>query len=178
MCIVPLRGHKNRPQLGYPHSCLSGVGPICSLLQCGHNGCDSVSNHQPHDRLLNRLFRRRSTKTSKLRVTGLCAGNSPGTSEFAAQMASYAENVYSPHKWPVTRKMFPFGGKPLSKPWLPGSATHKCGSKGGGLKLTVNHIVLLAWPYLINWVLCLYRGPVPLTIFPSQFKFDGNFILL
>ena len=43
--------------------------------------------------LLNRLFRRRSKKTSKLRVTGLCAGNSPGTGEFPAQMASYAENI-------------------------------------------------------------------------------------
>ena len=44
--------------------------------------------------LLNRLFRRRrSKKASKLRVTGLCAGNSPGTGEFPAQMASYAENV-------------------------------------------------------------------------------------
>ena len=58
-----------------------------------HNGRDSVSNHQPHDCLLNRLFRRRSKKTSKLRVTGLCAGNAPGTSEFPAQMASKAENV-------------------------------------------------------------------------------------
>ena len=58
--------------------------------QWRHN---SVSNHQPLDCLLNRLFRRRSKKTSKLRVTGLCAGNSPGTGEFPAQMASYAENV-------------------------------------------------------------------------------------
>ena len=57
------------------------------------NGRDSVSNHQPHDCLLNRLFRRRSKKTSKLFVTGLCAGNSPGTGEFPAQMASNAENV-------------------------------------------------------------------------------------
>ena len=40
-------------------------------LQWRHNGHDSVSNHQPHDCLLNRLFRRRSKKTSKLRVTGL-----------------------------------------------------------------------------------------------------------
>ena len=32
-------------------------------------------------------------KTSKLRVTGLCAGNSPGTGEFPPQMASNAENV-------------------------------------------------------------------------------------
>ena len=30
-------------------------------------------------------------KTSKRRVTGLCAGNSPGTGEFPAQMASYVE---------------------------------------------------------------------------------------
>ena len=58
-----------------------------------HNGPDSVSNDQHHDCLLNRLFRRRSKKTSKLRVTGLCVGNSPGTGEFSAQMAIYAENV-------------------------------------------------------------------------------------
>ena len=60
-------------------------------LRWRHNERDSVSNHQPQDCLLNRLFRRRSKKTSKLRVTGLCVGNSPGTAEFPAQMASYAE---------------------------------------------------------------------------------------
>ena len=38
--------------------------------------------------------RRRSKKTSELRVIGLCARNSPGTGEFPAQMASYAENVF------------------------------------------------------------------------------------
>ena len=53
-----------------------------------------VSNHHPRDCLLNRLYRRGSKKTSKLRVTGLCAGNSPVTSEFPAQMASNAENVF------------------------------------------------------------------------------------
>ena len=58
-----------------------------------HNGSHGVSNHQPHHCLLNRLFRRRSKKTSKLRVTGLCAGNSPVTGEYPAQMASNAENV-------------------------------------------------------------------------------------
>ena len=62
-------------------------------LRWRHNERDSISNHQPHDCLLNCLFRSRSKKTSKLRVTGLCAGNSPGTGEFPAQMASYAENV-------------------------------------------------------------------------------------
>ena len=43
--------------------------------------------------LLNRLFRRRSKKTSKLCVTGFCAGNSPLTGEFPAQTASYAEKI-------------------------------------------------------------------------------------
>ena len=62
-------------------------------LQWCHNERDSVSNHKPHDCLLNCVFRRRSKKTTKLRVTGLFAGNSPGTGEFPAQMASYAENV-------------------------------------------------------------------------------------
>ena len=60
-----------------------------------HNDHDGVSNHQPHGCLLNRLFRRRLKKTSKLRVTGLCVGNS-------------SRPVNSPHKGPVTRKMFPF----------------------------------------------------------------------
>ena len=62
-------------------------------LRWRHNDGDSVSNHQPHDCLLKHLFRRRSKKPSKLPVTGLCAGNSPGTGGFPAQMASYAENV-------------------------------------------------------------------------------------
>ena len=63
----------------------------CDSLHWRHNDHDGVSNHQPHGCLLNRLFRRRSKKTSKLRVTGLCVGNSPGP-------------VNSPHKGPVTRK--------------------------------------------------------------------------
>ena len=64
-------------------------------LHWRHNDHDGVSNHQPNGCLLNRLFRRRSKKTSKLRVTGLCAGNSRGP-------------VNSPHEGTVTRKMFPF----------------------------------------------------------------------
>ena len=70
-------------------------GDTILALHWRHNDHDGVSNHQPHGCLLNRLFRRRSKKTSKLRVTGLCVGNSPGP-------------VNSPHKGPVTRKMFPF----------------------------------------------------------------------
>ena len=62
-------------------------------LQWCHNERDGVSNHQPHDCLLNYLFRHRSKKTSMFRVTGLCAGNSPVTGVFPAQRASNAENV-------------------------------------------------------------------------------------
>ena len=64
-----------------------------TALQWCHHERDGVSNHQPHDCLLNRLFRRRSKKTSKHCVTGLCVGNLPMTSEFSAQRASDAENV-------------------------------------------------------------------------------------
>ena len=66
---------------------------FCLALRWRRNGHGGVSNHQPHRCLLNRLFGCRSKKTSKLRVTGLCVGNSPGTGEFPAQMASNAENV-------------------------------------------------------------------------------------
>ena len=69
---------------------LSKTEDTGSALLWRHNGRDGVSNHQPHDCLLNHIFRPRSKKTSKLRVTGLCAGNSPMTGEF-------------PHKGPVTR---------------------------------------------------------------------------
>ena len=62
-------------------------------LQWHHNGRDSVSNNQPRHCLLNGLFMCRSKKTSKLRVTGLWAGNSPVTGEFPAQMASNVENA-------------------------------------------------------------------------------------
>ena len=73
----------------YPYS------SVLFPLQWRHNGGDGVSNLQPHHCLLNRLFRRRLKKTTKLRVTGLCAG-------------IHRWSVDSPHKWPVTRKMFPF----------------------------------------------------------------------
>ena len=64
-----------------------------NTLQWRHSERDGVSNHQPHDCLFKHLFRRRSKKTSMLRVTGLCEGNSPVTGEFPAQRSSNAENV-------------------------------------------------------------------------------------
>ena len=65
---------------------------ICRALQWRHNEHDGVSNYQPRDCFLKRLLRRKSKKTLKLRVTDLCVGNSPVTSEFPAQTASNAEN--------------------------------------------------------------------------------------
>ena len=68
-------------------------GPVSEPLQWCHNERDGVSNHRTHDSLLNRLFRRRSKKTSKLRVTGLCEGNSPVPGGFSTQRASDTEKV-------------------------------------------------------------------------------------
>ena len=65
---------------------------MCAI-QLRHNESDGVSNHQPYNCLFNRLFRCGSKKTSKLRVTGLCEGNSPVIGEFPAQRASHTENV-------------------------------------------------------------------------------------
>ena len=66
---------------------------MCSL-QWRHDGRDGVSNQQPYDYILNRLFRRWSKKTSKLRVTVRWIHRWP---------------VNSPHKWQVTRMLFLFG---------------------------------------------------------------------
>ena len=90
-----------KPPKHAKNSCLlfSFTFPICKLLggwpslQWRYNERDGVSNHQQHDRLLSCLFRRRSKRTSKLRVTGLCEGHSQVTGEFRAQKASNAENA-------------------------------------------------------------------------------------
>ena len=81
---------------------VSMVNPFLDVaaytLQWRHNERDGVSNHQRLDGLLKRLFRRRSKKTSKLRVTGPCEGIlTPVTGEFPSQRTSM-------------RKMFPFVG--------------------------------------------------------------------
>ena len=57
-------------------------GSMPQSLLWRHNGHEGVSNHQPQP-----FIRRRSKKSSKLRVTGLCAWNSPVTTEFPSQMA-------------------------------------------------------------------------------------------
>ena len=115
-------------------------------LRWRHDERDGVSYHQPHDC----SFIRAQKKTLKLRVTGLCDGNSPVTGEFPTPRASNAENVsiwwrHHVKKWKTWYKLTwvchiclmvwcLFDTKPLYKPkiinfisrkylficWLPG----------------------------------------------------------
>ena len=76
-----------------------------------HNEHDGVSNHRHLHCLFSCWFRRRSKKTSKLRVTGLCASNPLVTGEFPAQMAIKVENVsiwWYHHAYHWTCKMLRF----------------------------------------------------------------------
>ena len=66
------------------------------LLQWRHNGCDAVLYHQSNDCLLNRWFKRRSKKKNR------------SSASLAIVWGIYRWPVNSPHKWPVTQKMFPF----------------------------------------------------------------------
>ena len=76
----------------YPTQSVQLIQHRTALQRC-HNEHNGVSNHQRLDGLLNRLLRRISKKTSKLRVTGRCERNSPVTGEFHSQMASNPHNV-------------------------------------------------------------------------------------
>ena len=60
-------------------------------LQWRHNGRDGVSDHQPYHCLLNRLFMRRSKKTSN-------------SASLAFVRGINRRPVNSPQKWPVTQK--------------------------------------------------------------------------
>ena len=155
------------------------VDRACYPLQWRHNGHDGISNHQPHDCLLNRLFRHRSKKTSKLRITGHCARNSPVTGGFPAQMASNAESVSI---W-----------------WCHHAGSHCLGHSSGGrlnIKMpsyqyrdphvkdkTVSPTVLsLTWesPYLGKTVFILRRGPGSLScsqVTVTDLKIEHPYIL-
>ena len=68
----------------------------CHPLQWRQNELDGVSNHHPHDCLLNRLF--------KAQVKRKHQSSAP----LASVRGIYRWPVNSPHKGPVTRKLFPF----------------------------------------------------------------------
>ena len=83
---------------------------VPGILQWHHNGLDGVSDHQPHNCLLNCSFGRRSKKTSKIRVT------------LAFVRGIHRSPVNSPQKGPVTRKTFPFDDVIMSRD---GEGLHK-----------------------------------------------------
>ena len=98
---ILLFSHRVRFDSIFVCCCSSYLKASVFALQWRHDVRDGVSN-QPRYCLLNSLFNRRSKKPSKLRVTDLCAGNSPITSELSAQMASNAkkiEDVIMVGKW-------------------------------------------------------------------------------
>ena len=82
---------------------------VDAALQWHHNGHDSVSNHQPYDCLFNRLFRRGSKKTSKLRVTGLCV----------RKMFPFDDVIMMIKKISTLHITGPLLGASISKWWLP-----------------------------------------------------------
>ena len=91
---TPPRGHYIAFEVSYVLTLLSeSHGRYSGALQWRHNERDVVSNHQRL--LLKRFFRRISKKTSKFYVTALCEED-------------HRWLVYTPHKGPVTRKIFPF----------------------------------------------------------------------
>ena len=74
ICVFFITGCKNIYWTGRNRTArTSHILPCYNItLQWRHNERDDVSNHQPHDCLLKRLFRRRSKNAAKLHVTGLC----------------------------------------------------------------------------------------------------------
>ena len=80
---------------------LSGILLPLQPLQWRHDERDGVPNYHRLDHLLSHLFTRRSKKTSKLRVTGLCEGISPVPCEFPAQKGQWREKCFylMPSSW-------------------------------------------------------------------------------
>ena len=73
--------------------CLKVIWNWDCILQWHYNKRNGISNHQPHDGLLNRLFKVQIKENIKaLRQWPLC-GEFTMTGEFPAQRASNAENV-------------------------------------------------------------------------------------
>ena len=77
-------------------SCHSSVKAFCGItLQWRHNERDGVSNFQPHVCLLTVY-------------SGAHQRKHRSSSSLASVWRNHRWPVNSPHKWPVTRKMFPF----------------------------------------------------------------------
>ena len=127
-----------------------------SALQWRHNEGDGVSTHQPHDCLLNRLFRCRSNQTSKLRVTGLCEGNSPLTDRFGYKKISS-------EAWFDLQTKFPYRNHKFSNTFREILSHHICHfprsfkSMNTSLTITVHYTsesLVNEWPLVSLYAIC------------------------
>ena len=106
-------------------------------LRWRRNGRESVSNHEPHNCLLNRSFRRRSKKTSNSASLAFVRGFHRGP-------------VNSPHKWPVTPKCFHL----MTSSWWQRNLYHL---------LDFNEVVAVARPKHLLWnctVFCWLKNDI------------------
>ena len=130
-----------------------------SPLQWRHNEHDGVSNHQPRNCLLNRLFRRRSKKISKFGATGLCAGNSPGTGEFPAQRASNADSVVNYNS--IHRGHFSFNDSErhaIAHPW------------GRRYGLSSSLAEVLPFAIVVLYVVCIYDRDISGVLYSIEYS--------
>ena len=115
---------------------------ICMCVNC-RAVCDYVSMFRVHlkhrrlDGLLNHLFRRRSRKTSS------------GAS-LAFLMGIDRWPVNSPHKGPVTQKMFPFDDV-IIRISQDGGTCFSLLSDNLGTKMSKSNVTLLLWQHILIW---------------------------
>ena len=159
LCTKPL----NEPALKIYHQ---------KALQWCHNECNGISNHQRPDSLLNRLFRRRSKKTSKLCITGLCLwGESTLDWWYPSQRASNVENdsIWRHHGLPslYSSEMlfeiltFSFRETNLKMPFWPGFNLFKISPTAG----------MLSEFYILIFI---YIGLISSLYFVFFHSFDDN----
>ena len=138
---------------------------------------DGVSNHQPHDCLLNCLFGRRSKESSKLCVTGLCAGNSSVTGEFPTQRVSNAEDAsiwWHHHETTAVGVLVTLGGRAPAAIALALFFLNKSVSSLGGLNHSCSNLKRAgsesSWCNCVNIMAadalapCVARPPTPMIL--------------
>ena len=115
-----------------------------------------VTNHQQLHCWFNRLFRRSSKKSSKLRITGLCEGNPPVTGGLPSQRASNAEKSFhlAPSSWlgvtVTTDTVAPHGARPSTGTVLT-ETLDTFPSKFPWLSI-ISHNCVDQLPLLLKWV--------------------------
>ena len=94
-CVFCCKEQFNQNLQGYSHWGGHAIFLIFNILHYNDVIMDSMASQITSLTIVYLIVysRRRSKKTSKLRVTGLCAENSPVTGEFHTQRASNAKNV-------------------------------------------------------------------------------------